>query len=161
MKHSGISIMDNLNNNKTNLRIITFLSFILLAFILTTSCAKNDSLKTIDLEKNWRFSPDEKNIGKSEKWYAVDFDDSNWAVLDAGKRWEDLGYRDLDGFGWYRKTVEIPADWKGKDIWLKLEGVNDAYELFINGESISFFGEANISVASRPTFTEISKKLKY
>jgi hypothetical protein len=140
---------------------ILFLNFILFVLILTTSCVKNNAPGTIDLEKNWRFSPDEDNIGKLEKWYSVDFDDSKWAKIDAGKRWEELGYADLDSFAWYRKTVEIPAAWKGKDIWLKIEAVNDAYELFINGESVSFFGEANISVASRPTFTEISKKLKY
>jgi hypothetical protein len=164
MKQSWISLKDILNSNQTtttNFKMCTFLSFILLILILTTSCVKNDSPKNIDLEKNWRFSPDEKNIGKSEKWYSVNFDDSQWAMIDAGKRWEDLGYRDLDSFGWYKKTVEIPLDWKGKDIWLKIEGANDAYELFINGESVSYFGEANISVASRPTFTEISKKLKY
>ena len=159
MKYSRILKMDNWNNNQT-CKISTFLNYILLVLILTTSCVKKDLLDTIDLEKNWFFSPDEKNIGKSEKWYSVNFDDSQWAKIDAGKRWEDFGYRDLDAFCWYRKTVEIPAEWKGKDTWLKIEGVNDAYELFINGVSVSFFGEANIGVASRPTFTEISKKLK-
>jgi hypothetical protein len=162
MKNAWNSINNILNNHHTIKTIFKILSFssIFLLFIFTTSCVKNSLPETIDLEKNWRFSADENNIGKSEKWYAIDFDDSKWAVLDAGQRWEDLGYRDLDAFGWYRKTVEIPANWKGQDVWLKIEGVNDAYELFINGESISYFGEANISVASRPTFTEISKKLK-
>ncbi len=121
----------------------------------------NCTPETIELEKNWRFSPDVNNIGKSENWYSPSFDDSQWAELNAGKRWEDLGYRDLDSFAWYRKTVDIPAHWKGKDIWLKFEGVNDAYALFVNGKSVSYFGEANISVASRPTFTEISHQLIY
>lgn len=160
MNYSRILKTNNWNKSQT-CKIITFLNFILLVLFLTTSCVKNDLPDTIDLEKNWRFAPDEKNIGKSEKWYSRTFDDSKWVVIDVGKRWEELGYRDLDGFAWYRKAVEIPADWKSKDIWLKIEAVNDAYELFINGESVSFFGEANISVASRPTFTEISKKLKY
>ena len=52
-------------------------------------------------------------------------------------------------------------EWKGRDIWLKFGAVNDAYELFVNGESMSFFGEANISQASRPTFTKIDEELKY
>jgi hypothetical protein len=163
MKHARISIMNTLQQQtrKSGLQMSAVLSLILLALILTIACVKTAPPENIDLEKNWRFAPDENNIGKAEKWYAPDFDDSKWVLLDAGKRWEDLGFRDLDAFAWYRKLVEIPADWQGKDIWLKIEGVNDAYELFVNGESVSFFGEANISVASRPTFTEISKKLQY
>ncbi len=143
------------------MKLSTKLSLIFITLTLTMSCIKTNLPETIDLSNNWRFSPDEKNIGMSEKWYAVNFDDSQWAMLDAGKRWEDQGYPDLDSFGWYRKIVNIPADWKGKDIWIKFGAVNDSYELFVNGESVSFFGEANITFASKPSFTEISKQLKY
>ena len=52
------------------------------------------------------------------------------------KKWEDQTYPDLDGYGWYRKTRSIPADWNGKDVWFKLGTVNDAYELFVNGKSV-------------------------
>jgi len=117
------------------------------------------AIENIDLSKNWHFSPDETNIGLTESWFAVNYDDTQWDMLDAGTKWEEQGYPDLDFYGWYRKTVEIPAAWRGKKIWLKFAAVNDAYTLFINGEKVSYFGEANISVASRPTFTEISKKI--
>lgn len=143
------------------MKVSTKLSFILFVLTLMTSCVKNDFPDTINLEKSWKFAPDENNIGISEKWYSVKFDDSEWDTIDAGNRWEDLGYRDLDSYGWYKKSVEIPLDWKGKDVWFKVGAVNDAYELFINGESVSIFGQANISVANRPTFTEINKNLKY
>ena len=139
----------------------TKLSLILIVLTIMTSCVKNDFPETIDLQKKWKFAPDENNIGISEKWYSVEFNDSQWNTIDAGYRWEELGYRDLDSYGWYRKKINIPVTWKGKDVWLKLGGVNDAYNLYINGESVSYFGEANISVASRPTFTEISAKLNY
>jgi hypothetical protein len=160
MKRSD-ALINKIVKNKHVSKIAAFSISILVILNFATSCTKSNAQQTIDLAKNWHFAPDEKNIGKSEKWYAVNFDDSNWAVLDAGKRWEDHGYRDLDGFGWYRKTVKIPTDWKDKNIWLRFEGVNDAYELFINGESVSYFGSAKVGVAKRPTFTEISKKLKY
>jgi Glycosyl hydrolases family 16/Glycosyl hydrolases family 2, sugar binding domain len=143
------------------MKFSTKLSLILLILTLTTSCVKNDFPEKIDLAKNWCFSPDEKNIGLSEKWYSVKFDDSKWDTLDVGTRWENQGYPDLDSIGWYRKAVNIPTDWKGEDIWIKFGAVNDAYELFINGESVSIFGQANISVANRPTFTKINENLKY
>ncbi|NOX65944.1 MAG: hypothetical protein GXO85_09145, partial [Chlorobi bacterium] len=45
---------------------------------------KNDSPETIDLTTNWKFSPDEKSIGMSDKWYSIDFDDTQWNTIDAG-----------------------------------------------------------------------------
>jgi hypothetical protein len=125
------------------------------------SCDKNSSPKTIDLSKSWMFSPDENNIGVSEKWYTMSFDDSQWDILDAGKKWEEQGYPDLDSYGWYRKTVNIPSDWEGKDVWIKFAAVNDAYDLFVNGEQLSTFGEANITFADKPSFTKVTNKIKY
>ena len=124
-------------------------------------CQQHTPVENIDLSKTWKFSPDQNDVGVTESWFATKFDDSRWDVLDAGTKWEEQGYPDLDSYGWYRKTVEIPTAWKGKQIWLKFAAVNDAYTLFINGKKVSYFGEANISVASRPTFTEISTKIVY
>ncbi len=142
---------------------LRFPALIIIGFLLlsSTSCKEKTISEKIDLTDNWHFSPDEKNSGISEKWHTVDFDDSQWNILQAGDKWENQGYRELDSIGWYRKSVDVPTTWKGQKIWLKFEAVNDAYELFINGESVSVFGQANISVASRPTFTEISTNLNF
>ncbi len=146
---------------KRNIKISTVLSLIVINLTLATSCIKINLPKTIDLANDWRFSPDNNNIGISEKWYALNFNDSHWVVLDAGKSWEDQGFPDLDSLGWYRKNVDIPEGWKGKDVWIKFGAVNDSYELFINGESISSFGQANISFAGKPSFTKVNDNLKY
>ena len=45
----------------------TKLSFIIFILTLAVSCVNNDSPESIDLAKNWHFSPDEKNIGMTEK----------------------------------------------------------------------------------------------
>jgi len=139
----------------------TKLLIVLISVFYLMGCQQEKTPGKIDISEEWRFLPDQENTGVNDKWYAVDFDDSQWDILNAGKRWEDQGFKDLDSYGWYRKTIDIPSGWKGKDIWIKFEAVNDAYELFVNGESVSVFGEANISVSSRPTFTEISEQLKY
>lgn len=157
MKQSRIRGIANVQFQKMALKMCFVIPLLLL---LILACAKTTT-PDIDLAKAWRFAPDENNLGLTEKWSAPEFDDSHWVLLDAGARWEDLGFRDLDGIAWYRKSVEIPADWNGQKVWAKFGGVNDAYALFVNGEQVSFFGEANISVASRPTFTEISQKLKF
>ena len=88
--------------------------FFLLSILFFSSCITNDDPVTIDLSKNWHFSPDTNNLGMSEQWYSKKFDDSNWKVIDAGERWEDVGYKNLDSYGWYRKVVDIPKHFKEK-----------------------------------------------
>ena len=129
------------------------------AFLL--GCRKTPEKETIDLSNEWRFSPDKEHVGVDQRWFASEFDDSDWIIIDAGYKWEEKGYPELDSYGWYRKQIKVPEAWEGSDTWLKFAGVNDAYTLYINGEQVSYFGEANISVAARPTFTEISKQLNY
>ena len=160
-KHSKFKITRHLPFNYCFRLVPSILGILLISLTLLFSCKQVHSPASIDLKENWKFSPDENNLGISEKWYSIEYDDSQWALINAGKRWEDQGFADLDSYGWYRKEVEIPRSWKGKKIWLKFGGVNDAYEVFINGESVGFFGEANISYASKPSFTEISKYLEF
>ena len=45
----------------------TKLILALLVFTLAISCNKK-APEFIDLSANWQFSPDEKNMGHSEKW---------------------------------------------------------------------------------------------
>ncbi len=75
-------------------------------------------------------------------------------------RWEEQGYPDLDNFAWYRKSVNIPADWQGKDIWIKFGGVNDAYDLYVNGVLAGTYGQGHAGFAGRPSVTKISNKIK-
>lgn len=133
----------------------------LILLLVITSCIFAQSPRTIDVSKDWHFAPDKKNIGMVQKWYSTDFDDSDWDIIDAGKRWEDQGYPNLDSLAWYRKVIHIPTDWKGQDVWIKFGGVNDAYKLFINGESIGSFDEENITYAFTISFFKITKYIKY
>ncbi len=157
-------IVDGDKNNISDLQIGTEDELLYYSKNLKSDLSNENNLKVpikISLNKNWLFHPDEKNIGVAEKWFSVDFIDSKWDTLDAGNRWENQGYPNLDGFGWYRKKVEIPIEWNGKNVWIKFSGVNDAYKLYVNGNEVSSVGEANISYASKPSFSEITKYINY
>ena len=41
------------------------------------------------------------------------------------------------GDGWYRKAVGIPAEWKGKRIWLKVGGVKSCGWFWVNGRQVA------------------------
>jgi hypothetical protein len=133
----------------------------IVSLLLLAGCQHARIAETISMTDSWRFAPDEANSGPAADWHTPQFNDSQWDTLDAGLRWEDQGYKEMDGFGWYRKQVEIPAHWKGQRVWLKFGGVNDAYTLFVNGNEVSTFGAANISFAGKPSISEITEYLDF
>ena len=55
----------------------------------------------------------------------------------------------------YRKELDVPAEWEGKQILLTFEGVAHECEVFLNGESI---GRHHCGYT---TFTLLLKNLKY
>ena len=77
--------------------------------------------ETIDLTQDWLFKPDPERIGAGKGLGVAKLSpDDEWAVIRAGLRWEDQGFPEADGFAWYRKSVEVPADWSGRPVWLVL-----------------------------------------
>ena len=39
---------------------------------------------------------------------------------------------------WYRAEFDVPADWRGKGLWLRAEGVNYRGEIWLNGRQVAF-----------------------
>jgi sialate O-acetylesterase len=74
-----------------------------------------------------------------EKGYArLDFDDSGWKTMEVPKPWESV--MDIDGAVWFRKEVEIPAQWAGQDLHLELGPVDDFDVTYFNGEKVGAIG---------------------
>jgi hypothetical protein len=90
----------------------------------------------INLVSNkWSFHPDPKNEGMKLGWQMPKLSSENeWKPIRIGEWWESQGYPDLDGWAWYRLVVDVPKAWEGRDVFLSFEGVDDLYELFVNGE---------------------------
>ncbi|HYW33772.1 MAG TPA: sialate O-acetylesterase, partial [Balneolaceae bacterium] len=64
------------------------------------------------------------------------FDDSNWDEMQLPTDWEKAGYPNLDGIMWFRKTVQIPASWKGKTLTLSLGPIDDNDVTWFNGHKV-------------------------
>ena len=114
-----------------------------LAFVLAQA---QDPAQWMDLAE-WRFQPDPQDVGVGQKWYDPEYDDSDWATLQAGVRWEDQGYPDVDGYAWYRYTFTLPEAWRDKPIWFFANGINDSADLYFNGRLAARFGSAEVTVA--------------
>ncbi len=118
----------------------------------------------IPLLGNWKFQPDANNVGVAERWYLPDFDDSMWQELPVSRHWEGFGIN-YDGWAWYRRNVEIPVELAGKNIELIAEGIDDVYEVYVNGKFVKFHGDLKLghpegSVWLKRTVTKIGKFLK-
>jgi len=115
----------------------------------------------MDIVKDWKFQIDPKDSGLQNRWFAPTLNDSGWKTLQGGLSWEEQGYPNYDGFAWYRKWAFVPKETQGNPLFLILGGVDDEYDLYINGENVAHHGSPNNSVYNTTTFTEISSFLKH
>lgn len=105
----------------------------------------------------WRNELYRSDIGLHEAtpWYAADYDDSKWEETDMfSPEWATDGWRPVNGSHWFRRTVEIPESWKGKDAVLRLGCMVDADSVFVNG---SFVG--TISYQYPPRIYKVPARL--
>jgi hypothetical protein len=117
---------------------------------------------TLDLTEGWRFAPDPDKTGAEQGWQGLELDDSSWAVIRAGERWEDQGFLTLDGVAWYRKRVEVPESMRAARIWLMLGGINDSGTVYCNGTEVRRFGdEESISVARTPIVADLTPHIRW
>ena len=68
-------------------------------------------------------------------WAAPDFNDDQWQIMKQPVRWSTT--KELvswDGLVWFRRSIDIPADWAGKDLTLSLGEIDDRDITYWNGE---------------------------
>jgi len=114
------------------------------------------------LDEGWRFKLDPQQQGERLGYQSPTFDDSGWDNVRTGIAWEALGY-DYDGMAWYRKQIDVPADWAGLKLRLIAEGVDDAYTVWVNGQAVQTHGSFTVheeSVWLKQTVTDLTGYLK-
>lgn len=130
------------------------------------------SRPVISLDGEWEFSYDPNKIGEKEKWFTGDVKlPEKTKVPGCNQAEQHLSAGTYDGQvgefmmdikypetspGWHKKVFRIPAEWKGKNIWLHVGGVKPAAEIWCNGMRI---GE---TVTSRsPVRCNLTQYLKF
>ncbi len=69
-------------------------------------------------------------------WAESAFSDSGWQEMQLPGFWEEKGLADFDGVAWFRKTVDIPSEWNGKELLLNIGAVDDNEITYFNGVEI-------------------------
>jgi hypothetical protein len=92
--------------------------------------ADNDLLN-LNLSRGWKF-----HTGDDKQWKAPEFNDSQWHAIAVPAEWENQGYANYDGYGWYRLKFNLPANLNRNDLYLSLGKVDDIDEVYVNGKYI-------------------------
>ncbi len=97
--------------------------------------------KLAEWNRTARFA-DPGNQGFAKGYANSGYDDFTWPNLRLPVAWEQSGKRDLDidGVVWFRKQVQIPADWAGRDLILNLGQIDDTDHTYFNGTEIGVTG---------------------
>ena len=79
----------------------------------------------INLNGTWKFAFDAKDAGVKDKWFAAADDRFGSSILVPFPWGSKLsGVKDEADIGWYRRDVTVPAEWKGKRVFLVI-GASD------------------------------------
>src|ERR1700752_5363158 len=90
----------------------------------------------LNLNGEWEFRFDQTDAGVKEQWFAKGEYDKKIVVPFC---WESKlsGIQDVSGknrIGWYRRTVQVPARWQGRNVWLRFGAVDYEATVWVNGK---------------------------
>ena len=78
----------------------------------------------------------QNDAGTKVGWRNSDFADADWKTMAVPASWEDKGYPDFDGVMWFRREINVPADWAGRDLELNLGQIDDDDTTYWNGDLV-------------------------
>jgi len=97
---------------------------------------KEDAPEFHIVKGEWKFSK-----GDNLLWKNPDLDDGSWQIVKLPSTWEEhSNYTPDNVYGWYRREITIPAELKGKDIYINLGKIDDADETYFNGVKVGGMG---------------------
>jgi len=100
----------------------------------------NDSNEYNKVYKEWLYKTgidNNEHKGYAEKWMNPQLDVSSWDKMKVPLSW--LNTKLLENFVgaiWYRREIEIPESWTGKELTLELGTINEMDVTWINGNKI-------------------------
>ncbi|MEI6900426.1 MAG: glycoside hydrolase family 2 TIM barrel-domain containing protein, partial [Bacteroidota bacterium] len=131
----------------------------------TSALKKNraDSKNQLSLNGIWKFSYAENAESAPVGFFQPKFDDNNWGNIKVPGNWEMQGFgdpmfrnvaqpfktdppkvpHDYNPVGSYRTTFTIPANWKERQVFLRMDGSTSATFVWLNGKELGFNKGAN------------------
>ena len=91
-----------------------------------------------------------KDPGMKGGWMKPDFDDGDWRTMELPGNWEQRedSMKDYDGTVWFRRTVDIPAAWAGRELVLELGRIDDSDQTWFDGTLVGSMTNQHTGVRS-------------
>jgi beta-galactosidase len=119
---------------------------------------KSKSTGFMSLNGTWKFHWSDTPEGVPPDFFRENFNDSDWDTIHVPSNWEMKGFgdplfrnvttpfhpkpplvpREYNPAGAYRRTFILPAAWKGKEIFLRMEKTASASFVWINGKEVGY-----------------------
>ena len=140
---------------------------------------KKKSANYLSMEGMWKFNFVKDHNKRPANFFDVKYDDSQWKDFPVPGLFEFNGYGDRTykniGYAWatqfdpnppyiselnnytgsYRRTFELPADWKGKDVYFHVGSATSNLTLWVNGKYVGYSEDSKVAAEFN-----ISKYLK-
>ena len=97
------------------------------------------SVQYQELEEIVRAAGCPENDGVGMGWAEPGFDDSGWKRMTLPARWNREG-ENYNGVLWFRREVEIPAEWAGRPLTLSIGAVDKHDITYFNGVQVGATG---------------------
>ena len=136
------------------------------------SKARNNDFSTSanykSLNGKWKFNWVPTYKKRPVNFYTTDFDDSSWGEIEVPANWETNGYGvalytnhpyefcprnpqppllpEENPVGSYRRYIEIPEQWNGKEIFLHIGAVKSGCYLYVNGKKVGYGEDSKAAV---------------
>lgn len=140
---------------------------------------KKKSANYLSMEGMWKFNFVKDHNKRPANFFALRYDDSQWKDFPVPGLFELNGYGDATykniGYAWatqfdpkppyiselnnytgsYRRTFELPKDWKGKDVYFHVGSATSNLTLWVNGKYVGYSEDSKVAAEFN-----ISKYLK-
>lgn len=87
---------------------------------------------------------DTKNIGEAKGWHKPDANVAKWKEMELPTGWQNAGHQ-YSGIFWFRREVDVPTSWAGKDLTLGLGPTDKSDVTYFNGVQVG-----SITMEQRP-----------
>ena len=83
----------------------------------------------------WLFRTDSADSGTSQHWYDADVPSTGWRQVNVPHTWQiEAPVAEYYGTAWYRRTFDVPADWRTLAVRVEFEAVFHTTTVWINGQ---------------------------
>lgn len=130
---------------------------------------REESSNFLSLNGMWKFNWVKDQTERPVNFYRLDFEDQYWVDFPVPGIWEMNGYGDPlyrnSGYAWsnqftpdppkietvnnhvgsYRKTVEIPASWKGQQVFLHVGSATSNLYVWVNGKFVGYSEDSKLA----------------